>query len=230
MFGSDSTNLVFLVPPLRLVPVGGERLVDLGELASGGLLCLLPERELLLLLLEEVHGVDLALVLQSLEEVLVLPSDRVGQVAHHGVLTAGLEAHDAEGGGDDDALLLVEWGGDPLEGRKAGQRLLPPGRLLVDHPANRPPHDQGGALLVEGASSGVGVHVQGTELRILDAIACHCSACAKKQDCVRSKFGREVNTRRPEIADRRIRAAASPPSLLVATYGSRRCRSRRTGR
>lgn len=83
-----------------LISAGGKDLVDLGELGLGGGGSLGLEGVAGLLLLVEGIGLGLALVLELLEEVLVLPSDLVGEITEDGVIADGVEADDAEGGGD----------------------------------------------------------------------------------------------------------------------------------
>ena len=114
-----------------LISTGGKDLVDLGELALGGGLGLGLEGIAGLLLLVVGIGLGLALVLELLEEVLVLPSDLVGEIAEDGVVADGVEADDAEGGGDDLAGHAVVRMGDALEGREAAHGVLASGGLVT---------------------------------------------------------------------------------------------------
>ena len=90
----------------NLISAGGKDLVDLGELGLGGGGSLGLEGIAGLLLLVVGIGLGPALVLELLDEVLVLPSDLVGEITEDGVVADGVEADDAEGSGDYLALDL----------------------------------------------------------------------------------------------------------------------------
>ena len=115
----------------NLISTGSKDLVDLGELGLGGGGSLGLEGVAGLLLLVVGIGLGLALVLELLEEVLVLPSDLVGEITEDGVVADGVEADDAEGGGDHLALDTIIWVGNTLESRKTGEGVLATGRLLM---------------------------------------------------------------------------------------------------
>ena len=132
-----------------LISTGGKDLVDLGELGLGGGGSLGLEGVAGLLLLVVGIGLGLALVLELLEEVLVLPSDLVGEITEDGVVADGVEADDAEGGGDHLALDTIIWVGNTLESGKTGESVLATGRLLMAHSADRTPDHAGGRLEVE---------------------------------------------------------------------------------
>ena len=116
---------------VNLISTCGKDLVDLGELGLGGGGSLGLEGITGLLLLVVGIGLGLALVLELLEEVLVLPSDLVGEITEDGVVADGVEADDAEGGGDHLTLDSVVRVGDSLESRKTGEGVLAAGRLLM---------------------------------------------------------------------------------------------------
>lgn len=117
----------------------------------------------------------------------MLPSDRVSQYSDDGVLSARLEAHDAESGRDNKTLLLVIRSGDTLKGRQTGKSFLSTGRLLVEHSTDSAPHHKRRRLEMEGSSAGVGVHALPAELGILDAVASYCKKReTKKEESVKS--------------------------------------------
>ena len=115
----------------NLISTGSKDLVDLGELGLGGGGSLGLEGVAGFLLLVVGIGLGLALVLELLEEVLVLPSDLVGEITEDGVVADGVEADDAEGGGDHLALDTIIWVGNTLESGKTGESILTTGGLLV---------------------------------------------------------------------------------------------------
>ena len=174
-----TTEVIYIMlrMPLRiasakalLISTGGKDLVDLGELALGGFRGLGLEGIAGLLLLVVGIGLDLALVLELLEEVLVLPSDLVGEIAEDGVIADGVEADDAEGGGDDLAGNAVVRVGDALEGREAGHGVLATCCLLMAHAADGTPDHASGALEMEWATARVGVVANLAEVRVLDLV------------------------------------------------------------
>merc|ERR1740121_2118915 len=66
-------------------------------------------------LLLEGLALDLALALQALDEVLVLPAELVGEVGELAEAALGAQAQHLEGGGHDHALLAIEGVRDALE-------------------------------------------------------------------------------------------------------------------
>lgn len=63
----------------------------------------------------------LSLLLQSVNDVLVSPSDFVGDSLEGAELSSGLQSQDSESGGDNHLLGLVLGRGDTLEELKSGQ-------------------------------------------------------------------------------------------------------------
>lgn len=63
----------------------------------------------------------LSLLLQSVDDVLVSPSDFVGDSLQGAVLSSGLQSQDSESSGDDHLLGLVLGGGNTLEELESGQ-------------------------------------------------------------------------------------------------------------
>lgn len=155
----------------NLISTGGKDLVDLGELGlgSGGSLGLEGIAGLLLL----VVGIGLgpALVLELLDEVLVLPSDLVGEITEDGVVADGVEADDAEGGGDYLALDTIIWVGNSLESGKAGESVLATGGLLMTHATDGAPDHAGWAFEMKWPSGGIGVVAELAEIGVLDLLA-----------------------------------------------------------
>lgn len=115
----------------NLISTVGKDLVDPCKLGIGGSCGLGLEGILGLLLLVVGVGLGPALVLELLEEVLVLPSDLVGEITEDGVVADGVETDDAEGGRNHLPLLSVVWVGNALEGRETGHGVLTTGRLLM---------------------------------------------------------------------------------------------------
>lgn len=74
----------------------------------------------------------------------------MGQTTDSAVLAAGAEAEDAEGLGNDDALLLVIRGRNTLEDLQALHGGGTTGGLVGDHAADSLVEDAGGSAEVEG--------------------------------------------------------------------------------
>lgn len=156
-----------------LISSSSKNFVDLGKLSGAGFLRLLSQRLFGLLSLIEFLGLSLSLCFQSSQQFLVLPPDAVSQNSNHGIVSALLEAHDSEGGRNDNTLLLVIRSGDSVKRRQTRESLLSTSRLLVNHTPDCAPHHQSRALEVEGALTRVGVHVLLSELSILDTVSDH---------------------------------------------------------
>ena len=97
------------------------------------------------------------------------------KIADETEVSSLFQAHDTEGGRNDDTGLLVVRGRDSLKGGKALQSLLSTSSLLVNHTSNSSPNHRSGALEVEGTTAGVGIHVLLSELGVLDLITSHYS-------------------------------------------------------
>ena len=157
-----------------LVSESGKSFVDLREVTRARFLCLSSKGRLGLLGFVKFLGVRLPLRLQATQEFLVLPADGIGEDSDDGVISSGLEAHNSEGGGNDDSLLLIVRSGDSVERRQASDSGLTACRFLVNHTADRAPDHHGGALVVERTLAWVGVHGLVAELSVLNSVADHC--------------------------------------------------------
>merc|ERR1740121_3128512 len=89
------------------------------------------------LLLVEGLALDLALALQALDEVLVLPAELVGEVGELAEAALGAQAQHLEGGGHDHALLAIEGVRDALEALQAVE-CSRPARCLWREAENSP--------------------------------------------------------------------------------------------
>lgn len=103
-----------------------------------------------LLALEVGLALDLPLLLETVDNVLVAPSDLVRDALEGGVLAAGLQAEDTEGGGDDDLLDLVLGRGDTLVELKAAEGGGTTRGLVGDHTADSLVEDARRSTVVEG--------------------------------------------------------------------------------
>jgi hypothetical protein len=92
---------------------------------------------------------DLSLLLEAVDDVLAVPADLVRQALDGRVLAAGFEAENAQGLGDDDALLAVVRRGDTLKELDALERGGSARCLVWDHAANGAVDDPGGGAEVE---------------------------------------------------------------------------------
>jgi len=106
-------------------------------------------------------ALGLPLLLQLVDDVLVTPTDLVGQPLQGAVLPAGLESEDSESGGDDHLLDLVLSGGDTLEQGETGQGGGTSGRLVGNHSSDGLVEDPRGSSEVERTGlPGVAVEVE----------------------------------------------------------------------
>ena len=103
-----------------------------------------------LLALEVGLALDLPLLLEAVDNVLAAPSDLVRDALEGGVLAAGLQAEDTEGGGDDDLLDLVLGGGNTLVELKAAEGGGTARGLVGDHTADGLVEDARRSTVVEG--------------------------------------------------------------------------------
>lgn len=95
-------------------------------------------------------ALGLPLLLETVNNVLVSPSDLVRDTLEGAELPAGLEAEDTEGGGNDHLLDLVLGGGNALEESEAGQGGGTTGSLVGDHSADSLVEDPRRSAVVEG--------------------------------------------------------------------------------
>lgn len=128
---------------LRSLLLGASVLLRVGQLSGSDLLALVVSGAL-----------GLSSLLQSSNNVLVLPADLVAETANGAVLATGLESEDSESLGNDHLLLLVVGRGNTLEDLKALQSGGTTGSLVGDHATDGLVEDSGGGTEVEGTSAG----------------------------------------------------------------------------
>jgi len=121
---------------LNLVAVGFDDFVE----GLGGLRDVLArlDRQLLQLavVLEGDAELGLALALQALDHVLVVPADLVRQAADLAVLAVGAQGEHSHGDGHDDAAALVVGRWDAVEDTETGEGGLATLGLVWDHACN----------------------------------------------------------------------------------------------
>jgi hypothetical protein len=114
-------------------------LLGIGQLSGSNLLALVVSGTL-----------GLSSLLQSSNDVLVLPANLVRQTTDSAELAAGLESENAESLGNDDLLGLVVGRGDTLEDLKALESGGTTGSLVRHHTTDGLVEDSGGSAEVEG--------------------------------------------------------------------------------
>lgn len=107
-----------------------------------------------LLALVVSSALSLSSLLQSSNDILVLPANLVGQTTNSAELAAGLETEDTESLGNDDLLGLVVGRGDTLEDLKALESGGTAGSLVGDHTTDGLVEDSGRSTEVEGTTAG----------------------------------------------------------------------------
>lgn len=111
--------------------------------------------DLLALELVELLGLGLSLLLEFLDERLLGPSHRGGQVAQYAVLAVRLEADDLEGLGHNQALLVVVREGNTVEDAEAAEGGFTLGGLAGHHTTDSSEEHPAGGLVVLVTSAGV---------------------------------------------------------------------------
>ena len=132
----------------------------------------------MLLLLVELSRLGLASLLAGLEDGLAGPPEVGGELAEDGELAVGSKTESAEGVGDHNTLLGVIGGGDAVEHAKTLESLHAASGLVGKHTADSALEDLGGAALVVGTTTGVGVALlvhEGAELELVSV------DCIKKE-------------------------------------------------
>jgi hypothetical protein len=99
-------------------------------------------------------ALSLSSLLQSSNDVLVLPANLVGQTTDSAELAAGLKTENTESLGNDDLLGLVVGRGDTLEDLKALESGGTTGSLVGDHATDGLVEDSGRSTEVEGTTAG----------------------------------------------------------------------------
>jgi hypothetical protein len=127
----------------------GSLVIDLGVLLGLGQLSLGQ-----LLALVVGGGLGLAALLQSLNNILVLPAVLVAETANKAVLAAGLQAQDTQSLGDDHLLLEVVRGRDTLEDLKSLESGGTAGGLVGNHTTDGLVEDTRRSAEVEGTTTG----------------------------------------------------------------------------
>ena len=118
-------------------------LLRISQLSGGNLLALV-----------ESSALGLSSLLQSSNDVLVLPANLAGQTTDSAELAAGLETENTESLGNDDLLGLVVGRGDTLEDLEALESSSTTGGLVGDHATDSLVEDSGGSAEVEGTTAG----------------------------------------------------------------------------
>jgi len=133
-----------------------KRLEGLGGLAVDSRVLLgfrqLSLGELLALVVGGTLG--LAALLESRDNVLVLPADLVGETTDGAVLAAGLQSQDTEGLGNNHLLLLVVRGRDTLEDLESLESGGTASGLVGNHATDGLVEDPGRGAEVEGTTAG----------------------------------------------------------------------------
>jgi len=100
-------------------------------------------------------GLDLALGLQSGDDVLVLPSDFVGETTQNAKLAMRLKSQNTKSRRDDVPLSLVVGSRNSLVGAISLHGILTAGELVRKHAADRAVKDAARGSMMEGPSLGV---------------------------------------------------------------------------
>jgi hypothetical protein len=108
--------------------------------------------------LEAFSRNDFALVLKALDQIVVFPAKKSGQIAKTSEFAVGFGAEDFEGFGDHDAFDFVVWVGDTFENFEALQGRVATFGLVWDHAADGAEENFAGGAFMEGTTGGVGVH------------------------------------------------------------------------
>lgn len=152
---NDQARCLQLVTPLlvernRLVAVRSKLGVDVLELVGGGGLsggALLGSSDLALVV---SLLLDLALCLELVDGLHVVPANLVRDTLDGGKLAAGLKTEDTESGGDDHELLAVVGRGDTLVDLQSLESGGTTGGLVGNHATDGLVEDARGSTVVEG--------------------------------------------------------------------------------
>lgn len=111
---------------------------------------------------------NLALVLESLDESVVLPAVVVGEISETAEVATRLETEVADGLRDNHALDAIVRVGDSLEGLQAVESVGTTLGLVRDHTTDSAPEDSGGSTVVDNSVAGVDVTTLLEEISELD--------------------------------------------------------------
>jgi len=136
---------------------------------------LIFELEIGALLLVVDGRLDLALSLQSGDDVLVFPSDLVGETAQHAELAVGLETEDTESGRNDVSLSLVVRSRDSFVGAVALHGVLAACELVGQHAADGLVEDAARGSVMERPSLGVDQATLAEVVHVLQLVAVEAS-------------------------------------------------------
>lgn len=137
---------------------------------SSLLLCLGQALACSPLLLVVCLALDLSPLLETCNDILVLPAELVTQTTNGAVLAAWLEAEHTESLWDDHALLVVVWWWDTLEGLQALESLCAALGLVRDHATHCAPEHLGGCAVVPWSTT----HCVVTGLLAEEGLVLHC--------------------------------------------------------
>jgi len=113
--------------------------------------CHLPGKSLLPLVVS--LGSDLSLLLQSADNVVVLPAELLAQTSDGAVLPSWLQPQDSQSLRNNHALLGVVWGRNTLEDLEPLKSSLATGSLVGNHTTDGLVENPGGGTEVEGTVS-----------------------------------------------------------------------------
>jgi len=129
------------------------------------------ERQIGTLLLVVDGGFDFTLSLERGDDVLVFPSNLVGEPSENAKFAMRLKSEDAERRGNDVSLSLVVRSGNSLVGAVALHRVLSAGQLVGQHAADRLVKNSGGSPVVERAPLGVDQTTLAKVIHVLELVA-----------------------------------------------------------
>jgi len=129
------------------------------------------ERQIGALLLVVDGGFDFTLSLERGDDVLVFPSNLVGEPSEDAKFAVRLKSEDAERRGNDVSLSLVVGSGNSLVGAVALHRVLSAGQLVGQHAADRLVKNSGGSPVVERAPLGVDQTTLAKVIHVLELVA-----------------------------------------------------------
>ena len=139
-----------------------------GECRAGLLVGLALKGSSGLLSLVVGSSTNLSLLLKSLDGILVLPSDLVGQTTEASEVATRSESQHTESLRANHTVDLVVRGRNSLEHLQVSQGSGTTGSLVGDHSTDGSPEDLGGSTEVEGTTSGVDVASLAQEVLVLD--------------------------------------------------------------